>query len=221
MSSRKCWWIARFVWGSLTIAFLNSGLLTQANAIEQEGPFSRDAEDRVPLVTFTESVGIIAQPRSVPLLRIYHDGEIRVHLPRYTKNAGDYSMQLESLEMTQLIQLLHDKGVFTFDPVYVQKCKHDINSKAAQALAMGKPSAELMYHSDPETLKLEVRIDPLLLDMEEKVFSSPAQCSITWLGLRADVQRYPSLSEIQNLDAVIECLRAFCSHERLQRVVSD
>ena len=188
----------------------------------QEGvAWSASSEPDDVLLEFSESVGVLSEAASLPLLRVYHSGLVRVHVPPYMKGSGNYSMRLNARELEELIQLLHDKAVFEFDPAFVKGCKQEIDGQATHVAAAGENVPRLLYTSDPETIQLDIQIDPSRLSYNITPSINSSQCSIVWQGLRSDVLNYPSISQIQDLSAVISCLRSFCSHERLEQATND
>ncbi len=178
-----------------------------------QADFGYARDRRVPVVSFTEILGEIGDPDRGPSLKIYGDGYVVVHYPRYMKRAGDYALQLGPLEMENLVRSLVDKNILEFDAAAVRQRKRE-----AETFAQGGIQTPLFTILDASTTLIEVRLDryrPAGYNTQEV---RDVHKRITWYSLRSDAERHPQIEAIQNLAAAERELLALMQRQDLEKI---
>jgi hypothetical protein len=160
-----------------------------APSAPQRFAYSRDAS--AVIVRFAEVVGAIEDPDPGPSLRVYGDGRVQVHYPRYMLRAGDYTLRLAPAELNQLVGSLVSRGLAEFDAPGVRRRKRDLEAGSG-----------LFFESfDAVTTEIELRLERYQprdgAGPERRVHKQ-----VAWRALRADAKRHPQIAEIQDLAAV-------------------
>lgn len=171
--------------------------------------FSTDAVE--PIIEYVEVHEMLAAPDPAPLLRVYGDGRVHVHLPVYMKRAGDYELHLPPAELNALIRSLAQDGIIDFDPVAVEQGRQ-------QAIAQQRATAgTLSAISDATETVITVRLD--------EYQSAPAAAPIlklnrrfAWKNLEQDARRFPQAQAIQRAAAGQQRLRALLARPDLRRL---
>ena len=148
---------------------------------------------------------MLAEQDAEPLLRIYGDGRVHVHIPAYMKKAGDYEIKLSSNELNAVVLSLSRDGVIDFDSNSTRENLRSLNQQ--RRLATGT----LWEVSDVTETVIQVNLDRYQRD--------PASTPITglkkrfaWKSLQMDAKRYPESTAIQGAAASARRL-----HEIIQR----
>jgi hypothetical protein len=147
--SLELWWRAALLTG---LALLMQQAAT-APAMAQTVSYSRDPNTVV--ASYRVDIGELADDDRGPAVRIYGDGQVRVHVPRYQKNSGDFTAQLSQAEMDNLMAALVANGVLDFDPAAVKQAK-----RAASQNRGGGGATVLSETSDPSVTTIELRVRP-------------------------------------------------------------
>jgi hypothetical protein len=154
----------------------------------QRFAYSRDAS--IVVVRFAEIVSAIEDPDPGPSLRVYGDGRVQVHYPRYMLRAGDYTLQLAPAELNQLVGSLISRGLAEFDAPDVRRRKRNLEARS-----------DLFFESfDAVTTEIELRLERY----QPRDGAAPdrrVHKRVTWPALRADAKRHPQIAEIQDLAA--------------------
>jgi hypothetical protein len=174
-------------------------------------PRFRFAPDAVePIIEYVEVQEMLAAPDPEPLLRVYGDGRVHVHLPVYMKRAGDYELRLLPAELNALIRSLAQDGIIDFDPVVVEQGRQ-------QAIAQQRATAgTLSAISDATETVITVRLD--------EYQRSPAAAPVlklnrrfAWKNLEQDARRFPQSQALQGAAAGQQRLRALLARPDLRR----
>jgi hypothetical protein len=154
----------------------------------QRFAYSRDASTVV--LRFAEVVSAIEDPDPGPSLRVYGDGRVQVHYPRYMLRAGDYTLQLAPAELNQLVRSLVSRGLAEFDASGVRRRKRNIEA-----------GSDVFFESfDAVTTEIELRLERY----QPRDGTGPdrrVHKQVAWPALRADAKRHPQIAEIQDLAA--------------------
>jgi hypothetical protein len=173
--------------------------------------YARD-EDTI-VIQLRRDIAMIDEPDPIPLLRVYGNGWVQVHFPKYMKRAGDYGLQLTEAEMTALLSSLAAKGLIHFD----QQETHQLRLRAMQQ--QGTPTR--VHRSDEDVTFIEIRLDSYQPADASMPIQHNVRQTIAWSALRSDAQRYPSVEAIQNLAAAVEELEALTEREDLVKLSNE
>jgi hypothetical protein len=201
--------------GMLTAAFMlaaevfGQGGGAPANPPQPRFRFATDAVE--PIIEYVEVQEMLAAPDPEPLLRVYGDGRVHVHLPVYMKRAGDYELRLPPAELDELIRSLAQDGIIDFDPVAVAQGRQ-------QAIAQQRATeGTLSVISDATETVITVRLD--------EYQRGPAAAPIlklnkrfAWKNLQQDARRFPQSQAIQRAAAGQQRLRALLVRPDLQKL---
>jgi hypothetical protein len=163
------------------------------------------------VVLFSETHGEVGEADAGSSLRVYGDGRVVVHHPRYMRRAGDFTLQLSRAEMRLLLASLVGRGVVEFDEAATRREKREVDA------SLRAQRSELFAVADPSVTTVEIRLRRYApggaggeaRDVERR---------IRWRGLRSDARRYPAIRAIQDLAAVQRELRALMDREDLVRI---
>jgi len=186
----------------LGFAALSVGLALPA--IGADGRLARSTDAATVVVSYAETLGEIGLADAGPSVRLYGDGRLEVHYPRYMKRAGEWTAQLAPAEVDGLVAALADDGVLDFDVAAVRRAQRDAAAARRQAAALGGQPVTFEVTSDADTATIEVHLNS-------------AHKKVAWHGLRADARTYPEIADIQRLAAAERRLRALMERGDLRR----
>jgi hypothetical protein len=150
--------------------------------------YSRDPSTVI--VRFAQNVTAIEDPDPGPSLRVFGDGRVEVHYPRYMRRAGDYTLQLTPGEMNALLRSLVSRGIMEFDDTATRSRKRSIQARAGHFAAT----------YDAVTTEIEIRLEdyrrPAGSGRNRRIHKR-----VNWPALRSDAKRHPQIDEIQDLAA--------------------
>jgi hypothetical protein len=164
---------------------------------------AHSADPDTVVVSYAVALGEIGEADAGPSVRIYGDGRVETHYPRYMNRAGDHAARLSATELDALLGSLADHGVLEFDAPAARRAKQDAGASRRSAEALAGQPATVDVVSDADTITLEVHVDR-------------AHQKITWRGLRHDARAYADIPAIQGLAAAEREVRAVM--ERTGRV---
>lgn len=153
----------------------------------------------------------LAENDPTPLLRIYGDGSVLVHVPRYMKGAGDYRLQLSRERLRALVSSLASYGVLDFDGERTKQVT------AAAEIARHQRDGSFVHISDTSWTRLRVRLeqyDPLGTGLD----ADGLDRRIAWPNLGWHLEHYPQIESLQGLAAGERLLRSFLDHQSLTAV---
>lgn len=165
-----------------------------ATEIQNSARFELPTDPNQVVVSMTEHIHQLVMP-TYPSVRVYSDGRVVRHVPVGFKHPGDYESRITLDEVTALVQSLSERGVLGFDSRSAQLRKGEIDR--AQGLRH--------YRSDPTTIEIEVRLASYAPGTGVAPTADFAQ-TVSWTGLQFDAERYPDLTQIQNLAASFRLL---------------
>ncbi len=182
------------------------------NSLAQSAEVLDYPKDRAALVaSYAEVLGEIADPDPGPMVKVYGDGRVVVHFPRYMKRAGQYEVMLGSAEMLGLVSSLAGKLV-SFDAPATRQKKQELQAMLKETHSV------LSTVMDASTTVIGIylnRYKPGGIGAEETV---NVHKKVSWVGLRGDAEKYPEMEAIQNLSAAQRELQALMKHPFLEKV---
>lgn len=189
-----------------------AALVWHGAAAAQDVDYPRDPQTVV--ASYTLAIGEIEDPDPGPSVRVYGDGRVVIHVPRYMKNAGDFQVQLSEAEMDAVMSSLGSTEVLAFDPAAVRRAKDDslrLNRGGAASEAV------LVADTDPSITTIEVRVRPAAAAGAP---ARPAEVrkKISWTGVESDAKRFPDVPAIQKLAAAKKRLDGLRERPDLQRI---
>jgi len=179
---------------------------------DTEASFTHPRDSSFLVLSYTQSHDMLAEEDPTPLLRIYGDGRVRVHIPRYMKRAGDYTMRLEPEELQSLLRSLYTSGVLTFDHEVVA-----IWREQAQVARASSEGGTLFDISDDTWTILRVRLGQLEDPAAGHVIDD-LDHTVTWPNVEWEAKHYPSVEALSGLATAERSVRAMLSHSRLEAV---
>lgn len=188
-----------------------------APALAQSVNYSRDPNTVV--ASYTLIVGELEDADPGPSVRVYGDGRALVHVPRYRKDAGDFTTQLSQAEMDNLMASLVANGLMEFDPAAVQQAKRD-----SRQGDRGGGAAEVLYEStDPSitTIELNVRRSGSgggTGGTGGGAAGAEVSKTVRWSGLESDAQQFADIAALRKLDAAAQRFKALMERPDLQRL---
>ena len=88
---------------------------TDSAGIENQEAFVFSTDSDFVLLRFSVYHPMIDAADNARTCIVYGNGMVRVHVPQYMKNAGDYSMMLSLSELNGLLSKLAKNGLFEID----------------------------------------------------------------------------------------------------------
>ena len=186
-----------------------AGNMPQTPGLQPVFHFSANAGE--PVIEYNLVHGMIAQPDPVPLLRVYGDGRVHVHIPAYMKQAGDYELFFNQIELNELLRQLDDNGIMTFDKAAVMQERRQLET--ARFAATG----ELFYISDHTDTIINVRLNQYQrTPSSQRIHGFNKQ--FVWRNLKQDARRYPASQAITRAATAATILNELCTHPGLQKL---
>lgn len=201
----------RFWWNAAVLAALAGA---SAPAAAQTVNYSRDPGTVV--ASYRVDVGELAGDDSGPSVDVYGDGRVRVHVPRYRKDAGDFTTRLSEAEMNNLMTTLVANGLLTFDAAAVKQSVREARQ------GRGAGAAEVLSEStDPSITTIELRVRSNTAGTGGAPAAGGGQDvskTVRWVGLEGDAQQYEDVAAIRNLGAAADRFKALMQRGDLQPV---
>ena len=162
------------------------------------------------VLQYTQSHDMLAENDPIPLLRVYGDGRVWVHIPAYMKKAGDYEMTLKSQELDELLQSMAAKGIMDFDAA-------NMRALVQQSMAKRKQKGTVVSLSDVSRTEIEVHLQQYT---SAKTGQSTMNLdkTIAWDNVLLEAALHPDIEALQDLAAAERELRALLSHSALRPV---
>ena len=173
--------------------------------------FQYSAQASTPIIEYNLKHEMLAEPDAEPLLRVYGNGRVHVHIPAYMKNAGDYEIQLKRNELDALVLALSQDGVIDFD----HRSNHENLSrlKAQRRVTTGR----LWHVSDVTETVIDVNLDRYQRD-PASIPVNGLRKHFSWKSLQLDARRYPESTAIQRAATSARMLHALTQHPDLKRM---
>jgi hypothetical protein len=184
-----------------------------AEEFEQAGPADAAqldieiAMDQAILVLeLTYDGGMIAQADRTPFVRVYSDGRVLVHYPRYTVKSGDYMLELTAEELRALLGTFAKEEIVTLD-------QSGLDALTASLEVVNQPAELPGDHGVTANVQVNFgRISPAggpLTDVELQ-FALPAAV--------VDLAASTPVKPLQDIAAGINQLEALSEHPNLTEV---
>ena len=172
--------------------------------------FDFDTSPDTVVLSYTEKHALL--PNDVPpLLRVYGDGRVHVHIPPYMKQAGDYEYHLAPGELRALMIFIGSMGVTEFDEGTA------IADRNAAEVAIFEQTGELFHVSDETVTQIELNLANYRAPGLSGAIANFNK-QVRWANLDIDVTRYPQLTDLKNLHAVVTRIRAILRDPELRLV---
>ncbi|MEM1178262.1 MAG: hypothetical protein AAGM22_07965 [Acidobacteriota bacterium] len=152
--------------------------------------FDRAAEH--PLIEFTVRHDELVDEDPTPLLRLYGDGSVHVHVPIYMKGAGTYRMSMSDAALEALLSSLASHGVLDFEHDRVVAAK-DVAEQSRHAR-----DGSWIHISDTSWTLIRVRLDrydPQGTGLD----AGPLDRQIRWPDVDWHAEHYPNVAAISGL----------------------
>lgn len=160
--------------------------------------------------------GMIATKDTTPLLRIYGDGTVIVHQKAYMKNAGDYQLKLSEKELEELLGEILKGGLMDFNKQAIVKQKQEILKKRhEEARKKNKPMA-ISHIADAAVTNLDVTVQ--FFGGKAKTPGRKKVKKISWYAVKHDMQQFPEIKILKNLDKVTQKLLELTKDKRLKKI---
>ena len=173
----------------------------------------------VAVVTYRELLGEMGAPAKGPTLRIYGDGRMVAHYPRYMRRGGDYQQRLAPGDLDRLLRSLADHGVLDFDVASVRAAK-GAALRAARDHAGGAGTPAVLFEAaDAATTVIEVTLDRYRGSAAGAREVRGLVTRAVWTGVRTDSERHPDVAALTGLaaaDAELRALRERPGYTRLR-----
>jgi hypothetical protein len=195
----------------LCLMLLASAIFPTSGRAETSGnflpqfQFSADSDE--PIITYTLTHHMLANPDPTPLLRVYGNGKVHAHYPGYMKNSGDYQLQLSRPELIELLHTLAQNGVLDFDHKSASLFKKQIDTQ--QRLVSGT-----MYHvSDTTETVIDIKLDTYQSNPSARRIENFSK-RFTWNNLEQDAKRYTNSAAITRASASAQKLHLLLDQSR-------
>lgn len=176
----------------LTVCF--TALAVPALASAQGAPAADYPRDPRSLVLeyaqIYEALGVADEPSR---LRLFGDGRVEVHVPRFLPRAGDYELYLAPSEVRSLLARLVEHGVLDFDAGRVRSLRD-----RARAARLEREGTEV-YPVSETRMELEVRL--VSYTPPGGVAERNLWRRISWQGHETESRLYPEIAELAGLVA--------------------
>lgn len=150
---------------------------------------------------------MLAESDPEPLVKVFANGWVRVHLPSYMANAGDYRVRLTTQELRQLLADLAADGVMDFD-----RASASADRQAAAAAARG---AGILHHvSDVSETLIDIKLGSYR-SAGAVLTQNDFTKSIRWPNVYTDARQFQSVAQLQGLARAEERLRAILNRPDL------
>lgn len=161
------------------------------------------ASGTAPVVTLTRVHGMVESIADRPLVRLYADGFVAIHVPAYMKAAGYYEFELEDAEFGALMRDFDAAGLTRFDASAVR------TRQAAAAQSRQAATGVRYITTDSTTTRIDLNFARFSGAGETVAAVSQR---IEWDDLAIAAERYPQLAELAGLASV---------EQRLLELVGD
>jgi len=168
--------------------------------------FSNDPDTL--LITYSEIPEMLGNPDATPLIRVFGDGKVLVHYPRYMKRAGDYQLYLDRGELRRLLVAV--AKIIDFDVGKATSARRDARNERYAA------SGEASESSDEVLTRIELSLAGYQARSRDQ--SRAIDRRVDWRSSGASVSEIGDLPELRGLDAAHNALRKLLDRPDLVRV---
>ena len=201
----------------LTCIALTISILSAATAQAEDAKFGYKKDGKTVVVQMSYTGGMIANPDTTPFLRVYGDGTVLVHRPKYHKAGGDYAFKLTDQELTALLTSMADNGVLAFNAQEVQRLKKEDLKRRQDAARKAGGAMMLSRVMDAATTVVEVKLDSYTPAGKPGEKLSNVNKKVSWYAIRHDAQQFPTIKPIQGLSTAVGKLQALCRSDKLKK----
>ena len=193
------------------LAALPAALAAAPAAGQPGASFGFPADPEFLLLEYRQTIPMLEESDPEPLLRVYGDGRVRVHQPRYRVDAGDYELVLSPAELRALVRSLIDRGLPGTDTADLARARRALEDRRRAE------RRELFAISDATITHIVLRLESLQPAPGARSIANLEQ-RIAWPNLQSDAERFPELPRIADLAAAERDLRALLDRSDLRRV---
>lgn len=163
------------------------------------------------LISYNLVSHMLDQEDTTPLIRIYGDGTVLIHYPKYSPRAGDYSTLLSKGEFQKVLNMVTDKGLAGFKA-------QDVAAKRKQAKKKKEQESGLIHAvSEVDETRIELFFDEFQENTGAAVEKNVRK-KISWNNLYSDVKQYLEVHELRKLAEAEETLRQLLGREDLEKL---
>jgi hypothetical protein len=180
-----------------------------AAAAEPRFSFSRAAA-AAPVLELGYSGGMIANRDPTPFVRVFGDGRVVVHYPRYMKKAGDYTTTLSQEELEDLLRPFAEGRLLTLDEPRLAAMAGGVRSTAGPTVSPSDHGVVANVQVRLERVRPEGAAAPLTnVDRRISVPTSTLRAAVRTPALaaaaRAEVEPLSDLAAgVRQLEALAE-----------------
>ncbi len=160
------------------------------------------------LISYSVRHDELAENDPTPLLRIYGDGTVHVHIPRYMRGAGAFRMTLDEQALRALVDSLAQNGVLGFEHAQVQE-----RLRQAESARFARDQTHI-HISDSSWSTFRVNLS-LYDPMGTGLVREGLDREVVWRDVAWHAEQYPNVTDLQGLSAAEQTLRAFLRHPSL------
>ena len=169
--------------------------------------FSFNEKSSEPVIQYRQHIYMLAGIDDKPTLQIFADGRVVAHYPVYMKKAGDYEMQLDEAELSNLISDLSNLGLIDFD-------NKKVNEKVSAHKRKLRDKGEFYEVSDSVATIVDIRLDEYQKNSKAKKIKN-FKTQFKWKNLSHDASRYKHEVEIVRANAAVKKLTYLMKDKRL------
>jgi len=192
------------------ILLLVSPVLSAQKVVESgvnSAGFSFNEKSSEPVIQYRQHIYMLAGIDDKPTLQIFADGRVVAHYPVYMKKAGDYEMQLDDAELSNLISDLSNLGLMDFD-------NKKVNEKVSAHKRKLRDKGEFYEVSDSVATIVDIRLDEYQKNSKAKKIKNFKK-QFKWKNLSHDASRYKHEVEIVRANAAVKKLTSLMKDKRL------
>lgn len=168
-----------------------------------------DAVADKPMLTLSREHGMVRGVAQTPLVRVYGDGRVHVHLPAYMIGAGHYQYTLSAKELEGLVGQLAAAGLMSFDTGAVRAARDA--AATAQRTATGERFVTL------DSTRTRIGLQFAHFAGAGKA-GGALERTIEWADAAIDAERHPGVSALAGLAAAERTLLSLTTHPQRRAV---
>ncbi len=169
------------------------------------------------IVSLSRIPNTLEAPDQAPLVSVFGDGRVAVHLPRDRARSGSYQFRLGEFELARLVQSLVDKGLADFDVGAVLSRKRAIQAqREAAARRSGRP--KVFYRTDHTVTLVSLNLIDYKPARHNGGWRGRVDKRIRWAGLDSDVRSFPTIGPIRGLADAATQLAGLSERSGLRRL---
>ena len=187
------------------------GLYSSAAAVAQNTTLAYSDNPDFIVIEYSVAAEMIAQIDTIPLLRIYGNGQVVVHFPSYTQRAGDYTMQIGAAELQELLYILENNGVMRFD-------RQKVLQQKRQSLLQQRATRNLVtQRSDDTRTTIKINLSSYQSG-SMPIATNNFQHILVWKNLKEDAREHPDIGALTAAASAEQRLSVYLTHPDLVRI---